>query len=351
MTLLGTFPSDTTKPAIIGATVAILIMLSKDLIIKLWFDNRKSKKDELIVFRQYADPLSNATMSLLWRLNEIFKQKHKSSYLHIKYTTDYAVYKRVSTVYRLASLLGWLHAFQKELALLKTKDNNELQEIKNSINEFRAALADGTHIELERLKGFMELWNFNFKDCQTNSIVASCIDNEIKDFVAKKELTRALDLTDEDKFELVKLITTEMAENYKVNKVPDDIIKQTTAQAIQLCSLKESWIYRDWQDAIGDMMLIENKSETRKYDVIGFYEFSNKLKSADNKDVEWITRIEDVFYDLDVTGANKADMRLEQLKHVVKSTSNLMLSLTANDKQRKVLMSKTIKLANKLINS
>lgn len=350
MTHLNILMSDTTQSAIIGAIVAILVMLTKDLVIKLWFDNRKSKKDELIIFRQYADPLSNATMSLLWRLNEIFEQKHKSSYLHIKYTTDYAVYKRISTVYRLASLLGWLHAFQKELALLKTKDNNELQKIKNSINEFSAALADGNHIELKRLKGFIELWNFNFKDCQSNSLVASSIDNEIKDFIAKKELINALDLTNEDKYTLIKFIATEMADNYKVNKVSDEIIKQTTAQAIQLCSLKESWIYRDWQDAIGDMMLIENKSEIRKYDIIGFYEFSNKLKSIDNRDIEWITRIENVFYDLDVTGANKADMRFEQLKQVVRVTSKLMLSLISNDKQRKVLMSKTIKLANKLKN-
>ncbi len=350
MTLINIFTSTVTQPAIIGAVVAILVMLIKDLIIKLWFDRQKLKKDELIIFRQYADPLSNATMSLLWRLNEIFEQKHKSSYLYVKYTTNYAIYKRISTVYRLASLLGWLRAFQKELALLKTKNYNELQEIKNSINEFNVALADGAHIEHERLKSFLELWRFNLKNCSVDNVVASSINSEIKDFISKKGFTNALELTDEDKFILTKHISNEITDSYKVNKVSDDIIKQTTAQAMQLCSLKESWIYRDWQDAIGDMMLKESKNEIRKYDVVGFYEFSNMIKSKNNETIEWIARIENIFYDLDVTGANKADMRLEQLSQLVKSTSKLMLSLTANDKQRKVLMSKTIDLANKLKN-
>lgn len=340
--------SDVIISAIIGAIVAILTMFVKDLIIKLWFDNRKLKKDELAIFRQYADPLSNATMSFLWRLNEILEQKHKSSYLHVNYTTTYAIYKRDSTVYRMASLLGWLRAFQKELTLLKTKNNDELQKIKNSINEFNKALADGTHIESERLNGFLELWCFNFKDCFFSSLLASSIDNEIKDFITKKGCDNALELEEIERFQLIECITTEMAESYKVNNVSDDIIKQTTAQAIQLCSLKEAWIYRDWQDAIEDMMLRENKNEVRKYDVIGFYEFSNKHKSTEDVDREWIVRMENVFYDLDVTGANKADMRLEQLKHIVRATSELMLSLIENDKQRKILMSKTIELANRL---
>lgn len=348
MMLNNIFSSETTQPALIAAIVAVIIMIIRDLVMKLWFDSRKSKQDELLIFRQYADPLSNSTMSLLWRLNEIFIQKHKSSYLYSKYTTDYAEYKRLSTIYRIASLLGWLHAFKKELALLKTKDNNELNEIKNAINDFSAALADGTHVESERLNGLIDLWNFNFKDCQTNNLVASLIDNEISDYIAKRTVKSAIGLNTDEKLALVTLIANEMAENYKVNRVSDDILRQTTAQAIQLCSLKEAWIYRDWQDAIGDLMLKVNTHKTRQYDIVGFYEFDKKYRDKNSEDYKWFIRIENVFVDLDITGANKADMRLEQLKNVVKSTSKLMIALTNNDKQRKVLMSKTIELANKL---
>ncbi len=350
MILIDIFTSDKTQPAIIGAIVAILAIFLRDLIIQLWFENRKSKKDELIIFRQYADPLSNATMSLLWRLNEIFVQKHKSSYLFLKNTTDYAQYKRLSTIYRLASLLGWLHAFKKELALLKTKNHDQLQEIKSAINDFSSALADGTHVESERLKGLIDLWNFNFKDCQTNSIVASLIDNEIKDFITKRGFQSATELTNDDQIILCRLIANEMSENYRVDLVPEQIIKQTSAQAIQHCSLKESWIYRDWQDAIGDLMLKENSHISRQFDIIGFYEFDKKFKSVDSEDIKWFLRIENVFIDLDVTGANKSDMRLDQIKNIVKATSNLMIALTNNDKQRKILMSKTIELANRLRN-
>ncbi len=349
--ILNIMTSEKIQAALIGAVVAMIIMLIRDVFFKLWLESRKNKRDELSIFRQYADPLSNATMSLLWRLNEILNQKHKSSYLFVKYTTTYAEYKRQSTIYRLASLLGWLRAFRKELTLLKTKDNEQLQVIKDSINSFSVALADGSHVETDRLSGLINLWNFNFKDCKTNSIVASLIDHEIKDFIVKKNVQSAIELDNNDKVELCTMIANDMAENYKVNKLSNELIEQTLAQAIQLCSLTESWIYRDWQDAIGDLMLKETDDENRKYDVIGFYEFSEIINDNSNSDSEWILKIKNVFYDLDVTGANKADMRLKQLDNIVKSTCDLILALTKEDKQRKVLMSKTIELADKLKNN
>ncbi len=346
--ILKIITSEKIQAALIGAFVAIATVFIKDIFFTLWIDSKKNKRDELSIFRQYADPLANATMSLLWRLNEILSQKHKSSYLFVKYTTTYAEYKRQSTIYRLASLLGWLRAFRKESTLLKTKDNKQLQVIKDSINRFSVALADGSHVETDRLSGLIDLWKFNIKDCETNSIVASSIDHEIKDFIVKKKVQSAIELDNDDKIELCKMIANDMAENYKVKKLSKELIEKTSVQAIQLCSLTESWIYRDWQDAIGDLMLKETDNENRKYDVIGFYEFSEIINDNSNSDSLWIQKIENVFYDLDVTGANKGDMRLQQLDNIVKSTCDLVLALTQEDKQRRVLMNKTIELAHKL---
>ena len=53
--------SDTILSAIIGAIAAVLTMLIKDIFVKRWFDDIAAKKNELMIFRQYADPLSNAT--------------------------------------------------------------------------------------------------------------------------------------------------------------------------------------------------------------------------------------------------------------------------------------------------
>jgi len=93
-------------------------------------------------------------------------------------------------------------------------------------------------------------------------------------------------------------------------------------------------------------MLIED--EPRRYNVIGFYEFDQRLNEAEHVDEKWISRLKSVFYDLDVTGADKSDMRVKQLDNIVKSTSELMLSLTDGDDQRKKLMSSAIKLAREL---
>ena len=343
------FSSDKIIAALIGAIFAYLIMITKDIIFKLWIDNRDIKKNEIEVFRSYADPLSYATKDLLWRLSEIFNQEYNSSYLFARYTTSYSIYKRNSTVFRLAALLGWLRAFEKEITLLKSKNKKQLKKIKESINKFREALADGNYVETERLNGLLKLWSLHFKDCEINSLTAAIIDHEIKDFVVKKNKKDANDLSEDEKYELCKMVANTISEKYKVNQVANEIIKETLSQAIQYCSLKEAWIYRDWQRAIGDLMLKESNDDNCKYEVIGFYEFNKLLKESDSTDNGWIMKVENIFIDLDITGANKADMRLKQVNNIKNAIANLMIALTENDKQRKILMSKTIDLAYKEI--
>lgn len=339
--------SENVLAALIGAVAALITMIFKDVILKRWHEYNNKKKNDNLVFREYADPLSSSTMSLLWRLNEILEQNHQSSYLLTKYMSEYAEYKRLSTVYRLASLLGWLQAFNKETTLLKSKDNKQLKAIKNSINEFKASLADGNHIEIQRLTNLLDLWKFHFKDCPATPIIASLINNEIKNYIKSKDKDYANKLDTQEKLELCKSIAQILCDSYKISNLPNEIINETISQFIHICSIKECWIYREWQEAIGDVMLKKAHNSNRRYDVLGYYEFC-KISKEESEDKKWLSLLDRLFYDLDMTGLDKADMRFLQLKKITVAASDIFLSLTTNDEKTKILMKKTINLAHDL---
>lgn len=341
--------SDNVLAALIGAIVALIIMLLKDIIFKIWHEYNNKKKNDIQIFREYADPLSSSTMSFLWRLNEIFEQNHKCSYLFTKFKTEYAEYKRLSTVYRLAALLGWLQAFNRETTLLKSKDNKQLKAIKQSVNDFKASLADGNHVEIQRLTSLLELWKFHYKGCSATSNTASLINNEIKNYINNIGKLYAKELDIKERIELCKCIADIMSNSYNIPPLSDEIINETISQFIHICTIKECWIYREWQEAIGDCMLKKSHNSNRKYDVLGYYEFCKILKE-NTEDEYWISLLYRLFYDLDMSGSNKEDMRFIQLKKITVAASNLFLSVTTTDKKTKILMSSTIKLAQRLKN-
>ncbi|MBX3093606.1 MAG: hypothetical protein KF680_03570 [Cryobacterium sp.] len=44
-------------------------------------------------------------------------------------------------------------------------------------------------------------------------------------------------------------------------------------EIVQLLDTREAWIYRDWQAAIGDLLLVSASEGSRTYDAIGYREF------------------------------------------------------------------------------
>ena len=71
----------TLQAAIIASGVTFFGIVLKDVVIKLLIDIKKRKETSLEIFRKYSDPLLSASTSLLWRLNEIFFEKGRGSYL------------------------------------------------------------------------------------------------------------------------------------------------------------------------------------------------------------------------------------------------------------------------------
>ncbi|WP_204283133.1 hypothetical protein, partial [Klebsiella pneumoniae] len=71
---------------------------------------------------------------------------------------DFNAYKRISTLYRIATLIGWIRGMNLELRALPRGKTNVATPISKQIAAFQKALADGPHVELHRLTRLSALW-------------------------------------------------------------------------------------------------------------------------------------------------------------------------------------------------
>jgi len=113
---------DKVTGALIGLAGTLFGILCRDL----YLFNRKRKQDledrqyqerraNQDVMWHYAAPLFRAVESLVYRLKEIVEER-PAVYLLVDYPqTAHSDYKKTSTLYRLAALLGWIRAYRKRL--------------------------------------------------------------------------------------------------------------------------------------------------------------------------------------------------------------------------------------------
>lgn len=92
----------------IGAAAAVSGILIKDLGLSVLTERRGRKRSEAEVYRQYLAPLANACEKVVWRCHEVFvKRRHR--FLRVStLPLEFNAYKRQSTLYRLACVIGWI---------------------------------------------------------------------------------------------------------------------------------------------------------------------------------------------------------------------------------------------------
>lgn len=113
--------------------------------------------------------------------------------------------------------------------------------------------------------------------------------------------------------------------------VPADLVAATAKQSTVIFGIKEAYIYRDWQVAIGDMMLQEEKRGVRHFSVLGFGVFEDFVldarKNAQSHVARWIGRLERLTHDLDMTKIDTFDARREQLRKIYDCVIKLEVGL------------------------
>lgn len=341
---LNTSPGLWLSPQVVAALLAlagVLVgLIARDVVMAIYFARQK-RSQELAdrknfedrqhqdLVRLYSDPLKDAVTSLKYRLHEIVEQKQARYLLADTPNTPFHDYKRISTLYRIAAVLGWIRAIRRERSFLDPQQVSGSVEMK-AIDAFEKALADGSHVELQRLEELFILWRAPPILSEKRGHVASLIDGTRADFLAIKKVLSASDLSEADQCELARQCAAVIRREANVD-IPSDLVEATVKQSTVIFGIKEAYIYRDWQVAIGDMMIQEDKGSTRHFAVLGFGQFEDMVFEA-RKDPQpilarWISRLESLIHDLDMTQAGMFDARREQLRKIYSCVIDLEAGL------------------------
>ncbi len=330
-------------PALVGLGGTLVALIVRDVWITPYLA-RKKRSEEVLdrkeadarkhhdLVRLYADPLTDAVVSLKFRLAEIIEKKQARYLLAGAPKVAFLEYKKVSTLYRIAALLAWIRAIRRERSYLDPHEASRSGEIK-AIGELEKALADGSHVELQRLEELLLLWRARPGDHEVMGRAANLIDGERADYLAEKGVLAARDLSSADQVELAERCAEIVRKTLGVD-VPRDLVDATAAQASVIFGIKEAYIYRDWQAAIGDLLLQEDTGGARRFSVIGFGAFEDMFLRAHEVEEpssarRWFDRLHALIHDLDVTREGMFDARHAQLRRLHESCVELEKALKA----------------------
>lgn len=320
---------------VIVASITTLVTTSiKDMYIK----KRSKAENEKSIYQRYSKPLQKSLEKLIWRLIEITKTKD----LHLKYDiegSDYSNYKYLSTIYRFMSVFAWLRLAGRELTYYKVSKEKHIIDLNNAIFQFKSSIADGRGSETERLKNILVHYKHDISILDRTQIenIGSKIDNYLLKSCSKNysKLSNKAEIIDS----VLEIINDELGLKL-MNDFSSDLEKITL--------ITECWIYRDWQDSIGDFMLVEGNNND-KAKVMSFRDFE-QLYERENKD-RWIKRSENLFKNFCVGNNELHDYRVIQMRKILKEAYLLLLALDEIKVDGSIIKHKTkIELKQELLN-
>jgi hypothetical protein len=329
-------PSHPVYVALIAAGGAILGTILKDFVFRTWERSREKSDNLAAIYARYGEPLLSASSKFMWRLGEIFKHPVMAGFLKAdiyapaahKYGV-FANYKKISTLYRLAELLAWVRACRIEFSSLRVADAEKAQPVEGAFHHLECALADGPQVQLERLKGLSQLWNIHLPE-NSELLTTIGIDMEARfdRFLVSSGADDLERLTTEEQFTLLKSISDAITTPLAIKPIDAKQLSDRPHIALKILDIREAWIYRDWQTAIGDLLLRRVDRPDRTYDVIGFSEFEAMCTSGTDDQKKWIARLAAVFDDVDIATRDPYDHRPDQLRKLLKATAALTLELS-----------------------
>lgn len=316
--------------ALIGATVAVTVAMItiavKDYLFPILAEKRSATKLRRATFGKYGNPLIVSCIALLYRLKEILDNRG-----HFLQSTappnPFNEYKRVSTLYRLCNLLGWLRASNIELSYIQVKSNSHFLPIHLAMQNIEKTLADGHHVERSKTDELIKIINFTFSKDQINTLSYQ-IEIIVHRHYQGGGVSSAKDLTEEQQYKLVREIVDFLCSVSENSQLDETTLRSMVAPCIREISSIETYIYRDWQHALGDMMIRETSREIRKYEVIGFKEFEELYSNNQPEIQKWIARVKRLFDDLDVSKNDRFDNRRQQLVGLYDATYNLLKAIS-----------------------
>jgi len=326
--------------AIIVASISFLLFVLKDIGLDLYNRFKSERRSKKVAFQIYAIPLLSSIEAILRRLEEIIELRGHYL-LDSSPKNKFNTYKLISTNYRFCTLLAWLRALKIEFDKTDLKQISKYNSIDNAILKVESALADGQSMEIQIFVELSNLWNYNYSrlNKKQKRIIGIEVENLIYAAVYPNAKELARELNQPKQIELLQNISRTIANYLQVEECSNESINSTCERAIIEISLTENWIYRDWQSAIGNIMLIETTESHRRFDVLGFDEYEEIFLSNENK---WVNRVKGLFSNLNFQTNHKYDARLKQIKYFYCALVNLKESIYISELAQGIINEKDL---------
>jgi hypothetical protein len=349
--------------AAITALFTLAAILLKDYLLKRINEGRSDRRGEAAIYRRYSNPLVTSTVSLLHRLNEILFVEHRPIYLTNAHRVglkqglgrSYLSYKKLSTVYRLAAVLGWIRACRREFSYLRIADRKGAQLIDDAIGSFEKALADGGWVEQERVVRLCELWQLGVLESRGNAEGIDRLGTKVNNIfweildATEKDKEDSPGLERETKIRLCRKTADCLTSHLNTNPIADASLDRTWEEAFSIITMREAWIYRDWQGAIGDIMTRRAQTDDRHFEVIGYGEFEQFLVSGTEAEKLAVERLLSIFEGLDLAIADRFDCRPRQLRAIAKSTAEIILAINKTQGRHSIVSQFSADLATRIV--
>jgi hypothetical protein len=342
--------SNELSTALLGTILGLLSAVVTSFIIPYVQRRMEKAEQKRGIYEKYAQPLAADSVNLIWRLDEIlFKQR--GQYLREDApSTPFNEYKRISTCYRIAAILGWVRAIKLEQSYLLYGDQAAVDALRRAVVDFEVALADSPEVEIEVLQNLARLWGIELPGkAEPVARVAAQVAADMQHFLSKYALVRYHELADlegENGLEVARRIAVSISRMLDHPPVPEKVLADTYPAALKIIGVRQAWIYRDWQQAIGDVMIRDIKGPVRRFDIIGYGEFEALLRK---RDTPWLDRLREVVIGIDVSKPDPSDLRLQQLRQCARALAGLVCSIETLDLERRILDPQACQLARKFL--
>lgn len=327
--------------ALIGAGAALAVSAIKDIATPILMGLRQRRRAVDQSLERYAVPLADSAASVFFRLREILESGRYQFLMSNSAPTDFHRYKYESTVYRICALFGWLWALKKESSLLIDRGRENRRSLHKSVERIEEAFADGPHVERDRISRLSNLWgldlDFSSVEFERASIEVNSLFHSIRytDHNPSGDAIKEMDSA--SRVAAIRIIANYITSYFKISDVEEIVLAKYEKEAVEILSPRQSWIFRDWQSAIGRLMMreIDLGSSARLFDLIEYDEFQKIYRSGN----EWLKKVDDIIRDLDPESRNPNEYRTAQVRKIYRAVADIILVLSSLKLQRTIVTS------------
>ncbi len=183
--------SDQLTTALLGTVLGLLSAVVTSFIIPYVQRRMEKAEEKRGIYEKYAQPLAADAVNLIWRLDEILFEHRGQYLLEQAPPTPFNEYKRISTCYRIAAILGWIRAIRLEQSYLFYGDQVAVDALRRAVVDFESALADSPRVEIEVVGNLAQLWDIKLPGhAEAVRRVAAQVAAEMQYFLSKHALAR-----------------------------------------------------------------------------------------------------------------------------------------------------------------